>query len=104
MSQYLLNLAMGIDQFVSTLLGGHPDDTVSQRLGRAHLAGNQKVEPFRIAVDFLARVLVGEIDHCVKSLEGKSSAREIWNWGGSRTMIKVEETDRQLNCSTSVRK
>lgn len=89
MIQYFVNLLMGIDQFVSTILGGHPDDTVSQRLGRAHLAGTMWTEPFRLVIDFL--VYPFEPDHCLNSLFGRSNAREIWNWGGSRDDIKVED-------------
>lgn len=94
MSQYLLNMLMAIDQFASTVLGGHPDDTISQRLGRAIIAGEKSVA-IKISVsivDMLAKVLVGERDHCINSLKGKTDAREIWNWGGSRDMVKVDET------------
>lgn len=94
MSQYLLNMLMAIDQFASTILGGHPDDTISQRLGRAIIAGEKSVA-IKISVsivDMLAKVLVGERDHCINSLKGKTDAREIWNWGGSRDMVKVDET------------
>ena len=85
---------MAIDQFASTILGGHPDDTISQRLGRAIIAG-EKSASIKISVSFvdlLAKVLVGERDHCVNSLKGKTDAREIWNWGGSRDMVKVDES------------
>lgn len=94
MSQYLLNILMAVDQFASTILGGHPDDTISQRLGRAILAGEKSMAIIIAvaAVDMLAKVLVGERDHCVNSLKGKTDAREIWNWGGSRDMVKVDES------------
>lgn len=93
LSQYVMNIAMGIDQFASTILGGHPDDTISQRLGRAKLSGGSKAVMISAAVvDFWAKVLFGERDHCVNSLRGKSDAREIWNWGGSRDMVKVDES------------
>lgn len=84
-------MLLAFDQFISTVLGGHPDDTVSQRLGRAHVAGYKRTEPFRIAVDFLAYVLVGEDNHCLRSLSGKTMAKEIWNWGGSRNLLNVED-------------
>jgi len=89
--QYLVNIIFAIDQFVSTILGGHPDDTLSQRLGRAKCSGVRWTEPFRILVDALAFVLAGETDHCVRSLSGTTSVKELWNWGGSRSDIKVEE-------------
>lgn len=93
MIQYLVNLIMALDQFVSTLLGGHPDDTVSQRLGRAHIAGVFWTEPFRVLLDAVAFVLAGEMNHCLSSLSGKSSAKEVWNWGGRRGQIVVEEEE-----------
>lgn len=89
--QYFLNMLFAIDQFVSTLLGGHPDDTVSQRLGRAHLAGSNIVEPFRMTLDWLVLILFGEDNHCLRSLSGKSSVKELWNWGGSRDLMDVED-------------
>lgn len=88
-TQYLLNLAMAVDQFASTVLLGHPDDTISQRLGRAQLAGTRWTRPFQLIVDFLALILVGERNHCLNSLSGKTDAKELWNWGGSRADIKV---------------
>lgn len=85
-------MAMAVDQFASTVLGGHPDDTVSQRLGRAKLAGGGTVVTTMVTiVDTLALVLVGEKDHCVNSLSGKTNAKELWNWGGSRDQIKVQD-------------
>jgi len=90
--QYLLNMAMAVDQFASTILGGHPDDTVSQRLGRAQLSGGGIVVTTMAGlVDFLAHVLVGEKNHCVNSLSGKTHARELWNWGGTRDQVKVQD-------------
>lgn len=89
--QYLINLVFAMDQLLSTILGGHPDDTVSQRLGRAVLAGNNKAYPFARAIDFLAWVIAGEEYHCFSSLHGNSSVKEIWNWGGQRSDVNVEE-------------
>ena len=83
--QYLYNLLMAVDQFASTVLGGHPDDSISQRLGRAYLAGCKgPVLYFKTLVDWLALTLAGESDHCVRSLDGKANVRELWNWGGTR--------------------
>ena len=90
MMQYLINLFFAIDQFVSTVLGGHPDDTVSQRLGRAKASGGGALVLVAAkTLDMVIYVLFGEANHCDRSLVGKSSAREIWNWGGDRSQIKV---------------
>ena len=90
--QYLLNMLMAVDQFLSTLLLGHPDDTISQRLGRAKLAKKTGIVIWcGAAVDFMAWVLVREKDHIINSMRGKTLAKELWNWGGSRSDVKVEE-------------
>lgn len=91
MIQYLINLLFALDQFFSTILGGHPDDTISQRLGRAYVAGYTRTEPFRIALDWIVFVVFGEDNHCLRSLSGKSNVKELWNWGGSRDLLEVEE-------------
>lgn len=83
-------MVFAVDQFLSTVLGGHPDDTISQRLGRASLAGNRTADLFRVLVDGLAG-LAGESDHCVNSLYGSTMVKEIWNWGGYRSDMKLEE-------------
>lgn len=85
-------MIMAFDQFFSAILGGHPDDTMSQRLGRAKVSGGGFIVLFFAgAVDLLAYLLAGENNHCVNSLSGKTMAKEIWNWGGSRDLIKVED-------------
>jgi hypothetical protein len=92
MRQYALNMLMAVDQFLSTVLGGHPDDTISQRLGRAKVSGGGWVVTSCAGiVDALAFILARESNHCVRSLEGKALARELWNWGGSRDQVKVED-------------
>ena len=83
---------MAVDQFISTALGGHPDDTVSQRLGRAQLSGGGRVIRASVwIVDSIALAIAGERDHCLNSLRGKTMASELWNWGGSHDQIMVEE-------------
>ena len=97
--QYFLNMAMAFDQFASTLLGGHPDDTISQRLGRAKVSARESgrspsiaIRTSVIIVDFLAYLLAREKNHCEASLGGKTRALELWNWGGSRSMSHVEDS------------
>jgi len=86
MTQYLYNMFFAIDQFASTVLGGDPDDTISERLGRAYLAKpGPVVKAAKWTVDLLALTLVGQKNHCISSLDGKSGVKELWNWGGVRT-------------------
>jgi len=39
MKQYIYNLLVAIDQFVNTLAGGDPDETISSRVGKYARAG-----------------------------------------------------------------
>ena len=82
--QYLYNIGYMIDQAANTLLLGHPDETISSRLGRAIRSGRPKkyVIPARDAVDWLAFVLVGEENHCDNWIEPNLNdpEKEIWSW------------------------
>jgi hypothetical protein len=91
MGQYLFNLLFAIDAFVSTILGGIPDDTISERLGRAYEARATLnyahvivVVTAKNIVDLLALIVAGQKNHCVESLKGKTGTKELWNWGGTR--------------------
>ena len=57
--KYLFNLLISFDQFVNTVAGGDPDETISGRLGRRFPNSE-----FRRFVDFL----FGS-DHCEKAIE-----------------------------------
>ena len=37
MKRYILNILISIDQFVNTIFGGDPDETISSRTGKAVL-------------------------------------------------------------------
>ena len=87
--QLIYNLLIAIDQLVNTLLLGHPDETISSRLGRS--MGKERyiwVKGFRIFVDTLFFFdTKGKKRHCQKSvmrLEQKNfrkfSDYEIWSW------------------------
>lgn len=54
MIQYLLNILIGFDQLVNSVIGGSPSDTISARLGR-----NYPNSFFRKCVDFMFGP-----DHC----------------------------------------
>ena len=93
MGQYAFNLFFAIDTFASTILGGDPDDTISERLGRAYLARTTLSIP-HAAVICIARDIVDGLalivtlghnkNHCVWSLTGNSGCQEVWSWGGTR--------------------
>ena len=92
--QFFYNIAIAIDQALNTLLLGHPDETVSSRLGRA--IGKERyfwVKWLRLLVDalFFFDYYVNEagrkIKHCENSvmpLEQMNFRKvvdyEIWSW------------------------
>jgi len=93
MGQWLFNMAWAVDAFVSTILGGEPDDTLSERVGRAYLARSALSLRHRLLItagnnfiNWLAWIVTGgkQHDHCADSLRGKTNCKEIWNWGGYR--------------------
>jgi len=93
--QYPFNLFLSIDQLLNAILFGHPDETLSSRLGRAQ--GKERyiwVKWLRVSVDtlfFFDREIedgTGRIiKHCEKSimpLEQQNFREmidyEIWSW------------------------
>ena len=87
--QFLYNLLILIDQALNTLLLGHPDETLSSRLGRA--IGKERyfwVVWLRVFIDNLFWFDTdGDKKHCEKSvmpLEQQNFREvidyEIWSW------------------------
>lgn len=83
------NLFLAVDQLLNTLLLGHPDETLSSRLGRSR--GIERyffVKPLRITIDtifFFDRD--GDIYHCEKSVMPLEQQNfrdmidyELWDW------------------------
>ncbi len=91
--QYLFNLFLAVDQALNTILLGHPDETLSSRLGRT--VGKERyfwVNPARTAIDTLFFFDKNEkMNHCEKSvmpLEQQNFREmidyEIWNWNKNK--------------------
>lgn len=83
LAQFLYNFGLGLDQFVNVLLLGDPDESLSGRLGRAHVSGRAKwwCEPMRRALDAFVFLAFGETDHCVNAIEPEESdSKELWSW------------------------
>ncbi len=86
-----VNTLLAIDQLANTLLLGHPDETISSRLGRTKVRGHRYfwVKLFRVFVDtmfFFDKGPNGE-RHCENSimpLEQENFRNftdyEIWDW------------------------
>lgn len=68
--EYLLNVAIWIDEGLNTLRGGSPNETVSAASAKAQQQG-------KLWGCILCRLLnVIQKDHCAKSLEPKN--RSLW--------------------------
>lgn len=85
--KYGRNKALAIDQWGNAELLGHPDETISSRLGRSY--GHERyfwVRIFRRLVDYYAWKIFKDFDHCRRSvmvLEQESlkfQNYEIWSW------------------------
>lgn len=88
------NLFLAVDQLLNTILAGHPDETLSSRLGRSKGKPRYKwVKYFRVFIDVLfffdnAKSPDGNrISHCEKSimpLEQQNFREvidyELWSW------------------------
>ena len=68
--KYLWNILIAIDQFVNTLCGGDPDETISSRLGKWHQEGISK-KSFRLIIYKIINWIVElfQKDHFKKSIE-----------------------------------
>ena len=69
MKQYLLNVAIALDQLGNALRGGSPDETLSAAAWRTEQKGRWLGRIFRPAIDLL--FLPFERDHCRKSFEAE---------------------------------
>lgn len=86
-----VNTLLAVDQLANTLMFGHPDETISSRLGRAHTEGYRYrwVKWFRVFVDTLFWFDKGPNGegHCeasVMPLEQQNfrtfTDYELWSW------------------------
>lgn len=83
--KFLYNFILAIDQLINTILLGHPDETISSRLGRAK---NKEryiwVKYLRIFINLI--FLPIEKNHCenairrLEQLDFQKYDYELWNW------------------------
>lgn len=103
--QFIYNILIAIDQASNTLLLGHPDETLSSRLGRS--IGVERyfwVSPLREFVDLIfwfdsktlpSGVIIGHCEKSVMPLEQINFRRfidyEIWSWSKPKRRRKRGE-------------
>jgi hypothetical protein len=89
--RFTVNYLLAIDQLWNTILMGHPDETISSRLGRAHVEGYRYkwVYWLRVAVDTLFWFDKGPNGegHCEASIMPLEQENfrtftdyELWSW------------------------
>ena len=75
MKQYLLNVAIAVDQTLNALRGGSPDETLSAAAWRTEQKGRWLGRVFRPLIDLLFAMF--EKDHCRKSFESERNGRHL---------------------------
>jgi hypothetical protein len=77
-SRYFWNILVALDQFINTLFGGDPDETVSSRLGKWHRSGRDK-KRIRRLVFIVANSIVElfQKDHFNKSIEEDEGSKKV---------------------------
>lgn len=82
--KYHINILVSFDQLINTFLLGHPDETLSSRLGRAIKSKKPKffVKPLACFVDGMAWLLANEKNHVLNNIEAdeRPHERELWSW------------------------
>ena len=75
MKQYLLNIAIALDQVLNALRGGSPDETLSAAAWRTEQSGKLGGRIFRPLIDLM--FMPFECDHCRKSFESERNGRHL---------------------------
>ena len=75
MRQYLLNVAIAIDQVLNALRGGSPDETLSAAAWRTEQKGRLLGRLFRPMIDLIFALF--EKNHCQKSFESERNGRHL---------------------------
>lgn len=67
MQRYFLHVIIGFNQFVSTIFGGWPDETISAYVYRLEQRGNWFAGGIRRAIDAIFLQVIGQEAHCAKA-------------------------------------
>jgi len=73
--RYFWNVLLGLDQFLSVLTGGDPDETVSSRVGKAATAGSR----IGMALEWCLDGVFGT-GHCRESIEADEGKEKVAQW------------------------
>jgi hypothetical protein len=68
---YLTNLAVAVNQGINALLAGEPDEMLSARAHRRHLAGHSG------ARNAINRLFFWQPDHCLTAFEQEAKRKQL---------------------------
>jgi hypothetical protein len=77
MKRYFWNLLISFDQFINTIFGGDPDETISSRMGKWARNGENNYglrKPLYVIANFIVELF--EKDHFKKSIEEDEGSNE----------------------------
>lgn len=74
--QWGVNCWEGLDNFLSAVIGGDPDESVSSRLGKARKAGSSW-SFVTDRVDLVAKELFNDDNHCDRSIERDEGRKQV---------------------------
>lgn len=79
MTTYLFNILVALSQLGNTLLGGHPDESMSARAWRTGKAGRLPGAVLRPVIDFMFLVITFGSDktHCKTAYESEKLRRQF---------------------------
>jgi len=85
MFRYIMNVLITTDRLINTLLGGHPNKTISQRMGLWYIIGG-----WRAVVAFPMCWVLDRLhsDHCINCLENDDYERK-------RTHVRYRRSKRK---------
>lgn len=74
MARYLINILIGLDQLLTALLGGWPDETISSYAYRLENKGRLFGRWFRPLID---AIFFWQKDHCRRSWQAEAQRRQF---------------------------
>lgn len=63
------------DHFCGVILSGHHETTVSAMIGHYYKQGSKTAAGMRVVVDWLFKVIFGQLNHCVGAIEKHDTFR-----------------------------
>lgn len=97
--QYMYNLVVAFSQLGNTLLGGHPDTSISEKCGYRQYKRIEKKHHklMRKSIDSLFLLFLREKSHCLESLLGETNSRGLSEIDNEIVKYKAEKLKR--SCS-----